>query len=285
MNDANISVYPVDVRGVFDPLWDTQFSPANATFDQAGAEAAMFDNWSTRSTMRNFADATGGNACLGQNEMPKCYADTLDDASDYYMVNFYLAPELRSEGWHKLKVKVNGNYEVRARRGFTVSKSEGRLSPDLEIVEALRSPIENNGLPFSLELGEPHPFHETRKTLSLPEEKKKKKSKALVERVPVAVVPFKITVAKNTLGIDTNHKFALRIDAAVVTEKKEILSVFSKLAEANLTPEGLQKFAQLEFIFTDSIYVPPGTSRVRFALLDTVGNRLGTLEAPLLVSK
>lgn len=287
LNDANISVYPVDVRGVFDPLWDAEYAPFNTTFDRAAGEDAMYDYWSTRSTMRNFAEATGGNACLGNNDMPTCYADTLDDAGDYYMVNFYLAPELRTEGWHKLKVKVNGNYEVRARKGFTVSKGEGQSSANLEIVEALRSPIENNGLPFSLVLGQPSPYHESRNVITVSEGKKKKKLPVQEDRIAVAVVPFKITVVKNTIGVDLDHqnKFGLRIDAAVVTDKKEILSVFSKLAEGSLTPEGLEKFSGLEFTFADSIFVPPGTLRVRFALLDTVGHRLGTLEAPLVIPK
>ena len=285
LNDANISVYPVDVRGVFDPLWDAQYSPINATFEQPGAQAALFDSWSTRNTMRNFADATGGNACIGNNDMASCYADVVDDANDYYLVNFYLAPELRTEGWHELKVKVNGNYHVRARRGFTISKVAVQPNPDLEVVEALRSPIENDGLPFTVELGQPSPFTPPRNILNASSVKKKRAVRQ--DRVAAAVVPFKITVGKNALTVDTDHqnRLKLRIEAALITDHREILSSFSKVVEFNLSPKGLQTFSNLEFTYADSLYAPSGTLRVRFALLDMVGNALGTVEAPLRISK
>jgi VWFA-related protein len=285
LNDANISVYPVDVRGVFDPLWDAQYSPMNANFEQPGAQAALFDYWSTRNTMSNFADATGGHACIGNNDMAGCYADVVDDASDYYLVSFYLAPPLRTEGWHELKVKVNGSYHVRARRGFTISNVAARTNPDLEVVEALRSPIENDGLPFTVELGQPSPYTPPPNVLNASTAKKKPKVRQ--DRVAAAVVPFKITIAKNALTVDTDHqnRLRLRIEAALITDQKEILSSFSKVAEFNLSPEGLQKFSSLEFTYADSLYAPSGTLRVRFALLDMVGNALGTVEAPLRIPK
>jgi VWFA-related protein len=283
LNDANISVYPIDVRGVFDPLWEAQFSPAHAVYSAAGADAAKFSFWSSRDTMRNFADATGGKACLGQNEMSRCYADTLDDARDYYLVSFYLPPEMRTEGWHKLKVKVNGSYEVRARQGFTVGKQNGIPSSDLEVVEALRSPLENAGLHFSLELGQPHPLNEMRKVLSAPDFRNKPKSKLRGARFAVATVPFKITIARNSVVIDPQqqNKFAVRVDAAAVTENNEVLALFSKMVDGNLTPDGLKKFANIEFTFADSVALPAGRLRVRFAVQDAIGGNLGTLEAPI----
>jgi hypothetical protein len=235
--------------------------------------------------MRSFAEATGGKACLGQNEMWRCYADTINDTDDYYLVYFYLPSAMRTGGWHKLKVKVNGHYDVRARQGFTVGNREHEPHSDLDVIEALRSPIENIGLQFSLELGEARPFNETRKTLSVSGAKKKKPPRS--PRYPVAAVPFKITIARNSLMFNgqQDNKVAVRVDAAAVTEKNEVLAVFSKMLDFNVTAEGLKKFSALEFTFSDSVFLPAGKLRVRFAVQDQVGRKLGTVEAPIEITE
>jgi VWFA-related protein len=286
LNDANISVYPIDVRGVFDPIWDAEFSPEHGTYHMPGAESAKMGFWNTRQTMTSFAEATGGRACLGQNEMGICYADFVEDASDYYLLYFYLAPEMRKKGWHKLNVKVNGSYEVRARQGFTVTKADRNPTSDLDLVEALRSPLESGGIPISLKLGEQHRLADSRQVLRVPT-LQKKNIRGRSAKYPVATVPFRLVVSKDSISVDAQQRnwVAVRVAAAAVTEDNEVLAIFSKIIEGNVPSEGVRQLADTGFTFEDSVLLPPGKLRVRFGVFDVVGHKIGTVEAPIEIAK
>jgi len=52
-----------------------------------------------------------------------------------------------------------------------------------------------------------------------------------------------------------------------------------------LTPEEYQGFLQTPFQFFQAIDLPPGSLTLRMGVFDTISNRAGTLEIPLVVGK
>ena len=82
-------------------------------------------------------------ACVNRNQYESCIAAAQQEAVDYYLLSFPVTPEMRAKNWHKIHVKLDGKYEVRARQGFTVEKP---ASPDPKeemrmMAKALRSPL------------------------------------------------------------------------------------------------------------------------------------------------
>ena len=84
LNDANISIYPVDARGliVFFPGADTSRIRGWSAYNQA-----IFE--STRETMVGFADMTGGKAFYNRNDLDVAFQKAADDSSAYYMLGYY----------------------------------------------------------------------------------------------------------------------------------------------------------------------------------------------------
>ncbi|HEX8815698.1 MAG TPA: VWA domain-containing protein, partial [Terriglobales bacterium] len=131
--DSNISIYPIR-------LLDWARNPAR------GGPAS---DLSLR--LREFSDATGGNACLESNDLMGCLSDAIDDSRAYYMLGFQVQSSDRKPGWRTLKVKVAADHaEVRARDGFYygVPPFNDAKSVRDEEVNALASPLGYSGVPM-----------------------------------------------------------------------------------------------------------------------------------------
>ncbi len=87
--DANISVYPIQLLN-----WSN-----DPVFRGRGVH-------SSEVSLREFADATGGNRCIETNQMLSCLAEAVEDSLSYYMLGFSVRPDDRKPGWRDLKVKV-----------------------------------------------------------------------------------------------------------------------------------------------------------------------------------
>lgn len=156
LDAAQISVYPVDVRGL------VANSPMGSAVSVAGPTGAGIAqeiherNWLLQSTLYSldeFADMTGGKAFYNTNDLASSMKRAAEDSSSYYLAGYYLDTHNKNSGWRQLKVKVDKNgTEVRAREGFFVTNAT--MNPDVtrssDLTYALSSPIEGTGVPLSM---------------------------------------------------------------------------------------------------------------------------------------
>jgi hypothetical protein len=159
LSAAGIAVYTVDVRGL------VGFSGMTAGLDSSRRRMAgkgssgMTPNTAPhlaydkdaqqQQTMRTFAEATGGIACVNTNDQERCFARAVDDSRSYYMLGYYLRSDDQQPGWRKLKVKVDvEGAHVRAREGFYVGAAKDETPQTLrqQLSDALRSPVEFTGI-------------------------------------------------------------------------------------------------------------------------------------------
>jgi VWFA-related protein len=128
LNDANIAVYPVDVRGLVNPLYiaaDVRWMSPNLVTRQMDLHAI------TIGTFQTFAEMTGGRAFYNRNDLDKCFEDAAQDSVSYYLLGYYLDRTGAKTGWRELNVKVAAPHaDVRARKGFFLTDS----SADPEII-------------------------------------------------------------------------------------------------------------------------------------------------------
>src|ERR1700678_4379462 len=117
---AQISVYPVDVRGLVENTSAAVASGSGPKLANQIGNLAHFQQ-STIDTLNEFADMTGGKAFYNTNDLASSFKRAADDASSYYLANYYLDTNNNHAGWRNLKVKVaRKDAEVRARKGFFV---------------------------------------------------------------------------------------------------------------------------------------------------------------------
>ena len=146
LNDAQIALYPVDVKGL-----QVSTSPG-AAIRNPGRNYARNMSWrqmDTQSTLQTFASMTGGRAYYNSNDLAKGFRDAVSDSAEYYMLGYYLDRSKTKAGWRKLAVKVKRDHvDVRARSGFFVTNAtiDPENSRNNDISSALQSPLDYTSL-------------------------------------------------------------------------------------------------------------------------------------------
>jgi hypothetical protein len=258
LNDASISIYPVDARGlvVFFPGADSSRIRGINTFNQAVFEA-------TRQTMVNIADMTGGRAFYNRNDLDVAFQKAADDSITYYMLGYYLDKNAKP-GWHKLRVKLKRiSGEVRARNGFFVSQpSKQADTQKMDIRLALASPLSYTGLPIAV-----------RWIGAEPAGAKKK-------------VHFEVDLPPSSNVLDKNNQNHVSVEfvAAVRTGTGEPVDQMSEHVEANMKTENAALFDKQGLNYTNVLVVPPGEYTARFVVRDNITGRMGSLTAPMRVA-
>jgi VWFA-related protein len=127
LNDAQISIYPVDIRGLANSPSFVNGKSSGAFSGAAVSRQISNRMWLQQSktdTLNDFADMTGGKAFYNTNDLAGSFNRAADDASSYYMLGYYLDTKNNKPGWRKLQVKVGKkDVEVRARNGFFVTNA------------------------------------------------------------------------------------------------------------------------------------------------------------------
>lgn len=268
-SDANISVYPVDVRGLVNnsPITDARNSRLRTGFSllrQMNNRAWM--QQSSIDTLNQFADMTGGKAFYNTNDLATSFKRATDDASSYYLVGYYLDTKNDHAGWRQLKVKVDKkDTEVRARKGFFVTNAtlHMELTRDSDMSYALTSPIEGTGVPVSVQWA------------GVSGDGDKKKAIFLAHMPP------------NGLTFDPSGPNKLNFDfAAIAFNQKD----GKQAGQVNVNFAKSISDAQLATVrangvgFRNALELGPGKYTVRFVVRDNVTGKMGSVTAPLTVN-
>ncbi len=285
LNQANVSLYPIDAKGLVNKLFEGRegrYSAANgrAALGPRGLTPPRYDRFQQeQDTLEKFADETGGVACINRNQYASCIDDAQREAVDYYLLSFGVTPEMRNRDWHKIRVKVDGKYEVRARQGFTVEKPKDPDAKDeMKLVgRALRSPLEYTGLKMSFQWLDVKPITAGNASAPAPE-----KSPA-AKYPPVAVAKFRLQLAPRSVDIDTTNQNRLQLTlmAVAVDERGEYVCELAKGVDANLNDAEVRDFDSAGTELDNEVALPAGRLRVRFAVRDRMTGRIGTIEAPI----
>lgn len=268
LSDANISVYPVDVRGLVNTSPISDMSARVRT----GADLARQINnrsWLQQSsidTLNEFAEMTGGKAFYNTNDLASSFKRAADDASSYYLAGYYLDTHNNNAGWRQLKVKVDKkNTEVRARKGFFVTNATIHLemTRDSDMSYALTSPIEGTGVPISV------------KWAGVTGDGEKKKA-IFMAQMPV-----------NGLAFDSGEQNKLNFDFAAMAFNNKDGKVAGQVAVNFAKPISEAQVAAVRATgvgFRNALELGPGSYTVRFVVRDNVTGKVGSVTAPLTVN-
>jgi VWFA-related protein len=269
---AQISVYPVDIRGLVNtsPVGDVSQSrvrTGSALLRQVNNRAWL--QQSSIDTLNEFADMTGGKAFYNTNDLASSFKRAADDASSYYLAGYYLDTHNNHAGWRQLKVKVDKkDSEVRARKGFFVTNAtiHLELTRNSDLTYALTSPIEGTGVPMTV------------KWLGTSGDGAKKKADFFVH-LPANSVSIEGSEGQNHLNFDFAAAAFLdnsKNSQPATTTGKTVTAAVPDAQMASLRSNGIG--------FRNSLELVPGQYTVRVVIRDNVTGKIGSVTAPLTVN-
>ncbi len=269
LNDAQIALYPVDVKGLQSDTPGASIRTPSLPNRRPGGYA-RHANWhrlDTQSSFETFAAATGGRAYYNSNDLVKGFRDAVRDSAQYYMLGYYLDQSNPKPGWRKLAVKVKREHvNVRARNGFFVAKTtaDSGASRDGDIASALQSPLDYTALALNGRWD----------TIEASQEPGKKRVSYIVDLAPDPAL------------IDANDKnhIALELVASATTPAglQANRSVDKKI-DLYPTPEVLAKIREKGIGCRGTLDLAPGEYAVRIVVRDNISGRIGSVAAPLKV--
>lgn len=261
LNAANIAVYPVDARGLFNP----GYSDVTVRMPSGLQDWLVSNHQTNTATMQNFASNTGGVACVDRADLDPCFRSALADSTAYYLLGYYLDPQQAKPGWHQLEVKTRQRgTRLRARAGFFVP--EPRVAPaqpdNSDIEDALRSPLDYTAVPFAVRWTGVSGAGAKRQA-----------------RFQVRLMADAFTIEEK----EGNH-VSLEVNAVALTDKGTGAALRGRLVEAHFRPESLARIRRDGLTYADALDLAPGEYTVRFIVRDNLSGRLGSVSAPLRVA-
>ncbi len=272
LNNANVALYPVDVRGleVLEPLEPNARPPAMSV----GAAGPLLRSARIRSAsshedtidiLKTFAEMTGGRAYYNRNDLERCFDEAVNDSASYYMLGYYLTPQTRRAGWRQLKVKVRvPGVEVRARNAVFVGADRSDRDAATAMQLALRSPLDYTALGIIVEV--------TGTSASMGPNPKKR-------------VSLHITIPPSAGVVDTANANRVQIEyyGVALTAEGAIADGFHDTSEAYLKMETAQRVNRDGLLHNASLRLAPGSYTLRVVVRDQVRGAIGSISAPLTV--
>lgn len=259
LNDAQISVYPLDVRGLLsDPAYF-----GNSTGSVLEPDAASLLQDSTLNSLKNFARMTGGRAYYGNNDLANALKHAAEDSSSYYLLSYYLDSHNNKPGWRKLQVVVSRkDADVGARAGFLATNAS--VNPEVthkaNVEFALSSPFESTGIAVTEQWQG-----------TSPDGSKEKVGFAL--QVP----------ATDLINEADRNRFDVEF-LAQATKKGVTADTVGQTIKGTLPANALARVKADGIFYKNSLDLAPGEYQVRFVVRDNLSGRIGSVIVPLTVN-
>ena len=161
---ANVSIYPIDPRGLATGVEDALSIPTTMSpqvdpvtnepiGNQFGIDKVLaglrYELDGALDSLRTMASETGGFAVVDSNDLDGPFRRIVDDSSNYYLLGYYPTNRSRNGGFRRVSVNVKTpGLEVRARRGYFAPRASDGVRAEAEdpISSMLASPVATTGL-------------------------------------------------------------------------------------------------------------------------------------------
>lgn len=267
MNDAQVAIYSVDLRstgsntpGADEQAFTHPYDIGDPEFDTDAQ--ARWKRQDTDNTLQIFAANTGGKAFLGGGNLVQSFRQATQDDKSYYMLGYYVSRSTTKPGWHQISLTVTRKgARARYRNGFFFSHDVSKTSAQQDMRLALDSPLDFVGVPITVTWSGRDGLKAGGKTLAR----------------------FELVMPPNFAAVDESDQNHMVVDIAAVARNGsgEVIAEFSQRIDAHLKSDGLQQIQHNGMTYRNGLQLPPGDYSVRFVVRDSLGNRTGSVAAPL----
>ena len=268
-NRANISIYTVDMRGLYATI------PGGDASVGAAQQIALFNGDSvhrqtemrhlSRDTLVTLAVDTGGRAFFDRGDFREVYQLVQEEGTGYYLLGYYSTDPRRDGRWRRVQVKVNvPGAHVQSRQGYYADRGDQAAtaaSRQEQLGEAMRSESPRVELPVALSTSyfrlDDHQYF----------------------------VPLNARLASSALEWAEkrgNHEAQFQFAAEVRDEKShKIVSALQDSITVSLTGERFQQVQRRPLLYQGGVILPPGQYRLKFLAREDSTGRIGTFEKDL----
>jgi VWFA-related protein len=259
---AQISIYPIDVRGLVSGMEFLREDGANrqSLSNPDRAILRVSDVSASQDSMREIAKETGGMAYMNQNEVREGVSLAIADGSASYTLGYYPEDKKWDGKYRSIKVKVNhDNVETRYRRGyFAIDRTQVKdRKPEQEVAEALEDKAPDTQVIFS----------------------------AQVKPADNGKLRVDFLVDANSLSVDDasggGKKLNVLVFAAIFSQEGKMLANRSIKVDQAFDANTFQQILQKGMLLHMEIDGKPGKNELRLAVLDNRTGSVGTLLATL----
>jgi VWFA-related protein len=257
MNNANLSIYPVDSRAL---MTDPRFSAEHQKIDtRPNMKAPIGVN--NQETMEELASGTGGHAYYNTNDLKKAIGDAVDDSRVVYTLGFYPSDEAFDGKFHKLEVKVTdqSGLSLRYRKGYFDSPQTpvDTQTAMTELKDAVWSPLDSTALGLII-AAKADPKNPTQLNMA------------------VEVEPKSISLEPQ------GDRWAGRLDILFIqkNDKGQQFDGVDETVSLNLTRENYDKLIQHGFVFRKSVNMAAQAKMVRVIVRDAPSGAMGSVTIP-----
>jgi VWFA-related protein len=269
MNDAQVAIYSVDLRSTASRTSADEntithpYDIGDPQFDTTAQ--AQWKEEDTRSTLQLFAENTGGKAFLGGNNLVQTFRQAIQDDSNYYMLGYYVSRTSTKPGWHQISVTISKKgAHARYRNGFFLSRDASTTSARQDVRLALASPLDFVGVPVSVTWSGREAGKSAGKTR----------------------MQFDLVMPPNFASVDESDQNHMVVDIAAVARNVngDVVAELAQRIETHLKSDGLEQIHHSGMTYRNGLQLPPGDYTVRFVVRDSLGNRMGSVAAPIKVA-
>jgi len=158
---ANVSLYPVDTRGLQAVVPGGDATRASAggvnAFSGRGVSRQFDQLFASQDTLQTLASDTGGRAFTDTNDFGGAFTQVLRDTSAYYLIGYSSANELKDGKFRRIAVRVKTpGLRVEHRAGYYAERDfahTGRQDRERELQDQLASPVSATDIPVFLSSG------------------------------------------------------------------------------------------------------------------------------------
>jgi VWFA-related protein len=246
LNDANVSVYPIDARGLSKQMF------------KLGSDDPKDPNTNIH-TMTQIADATGGVAYHDRSDLDRGVRMALDDSREVYVMTYYPKVIAEDGAYHEIRVRsTRPDVRLRFRRGYyaTGREEDSSASAVDRLARALSSPLDSSeiGIQASVEPGGANDVD-----------------------VVIRVDPADLSLAHNT----ERWTGSLRMVGVQIGATGERYEGVTQTAQLDLRPETYQRALEQGLRLELRLKREPDAVAVRVAVVDERGAHVGSLSVPL----
>lgn len=262
---ANVSIYPVDARGLQAVVPGGSAREASRGGVSAFSGQAVAQQFSQladqQETLQSLASDTGGRAFVDTNDFGEAFARVVRDISAYYILGFSSTNTTKDGRFRKITVKLkNGNgLKLEAREGYFADRDfahTGRTDREALLQEQLGAPLPATDVPVFMSSGW---FRLAADRYYVP----------LSIAVPGDAVPR--TSDKTTLDV---AGFIRDERGVPVGRIRDTLTLPATAAEGK--PAG-------QILYQTGVTLPPGRFTARVVVRENANGEMGTFEANLTV--
>jgi VWFA-related protein len=282
--DATIYQYDPGWRAIYDELEQERIAiyPIDARGLTVNTGPLM---WAQQGLMEDVANATGGQALYNNNGLSLAAAHFIDTDRSFYTLTYSPQNFHFDNKWHKVRVEVEGGYQLSYRRGYfadgSVPNNPESKGPRMRLLaggeKVMEPELHSVPIVFSAHVlaeGEGAPGATSSST-----EKTKRGAIPLAIRYTLPAEAFTKQAnngeSKIVLGVAA---FAFNGNGTPVERRAEQVTITAKTA-------ALEKDPQASFNFDQQVNLPKGENYLYLAVWDLTNGRLGTVQMPVEVKK